>query len=402
MAEVKIPNYQVRRNGRGYWEPTPKMRALGFCSVPCGPDGPDAWAVARHWQDRWKATRKGQAPAPAMVTAENLSPEGIEELTIYPPRSIGEGFRRFRRTDEWKNKKPRTREDWWRVYRRIKPVFGDCDPRTVTLDDLDAWRSMIEQAVSLREAHRCIKIWRALWRKLAALGYCVRDADPSLGITNRAAKGRSAVWIEGEVVRLFKHAWRERYYGLAALIAVMWSTQQSPGDVRTLRAAQLVADGTGAVFFTDRAKTGKPVGGALSDRALVAVEAYLKMLGVELHGDAFLFRNRSGAPYSSDTLGDDFRDVRQMVFGLGETRTLADFRRSGAQEAFAGDARPADVSHAMGNTIATSNMLFATYNPVNMASVRKVHEARIRGRRRLREGGGIVRPALGGKAEGGT
>jgi hypothetical protein len=49
--------------------------------------------------------------------------------------------------------------------------------------------------------------------------------------------------------------------------------------------------------------------------------------------------------------------------------------------------RPAcRVSHAMGNTIATSNMLFATYNPVNMASVRKVHEARIRGRRRLRRG----------------
>lgn len=208
MAEVKIPNYQVRRNGCGFWEPTPRMRVLGFRSVPCGPDGPDAWAIAR--QDRWEKTRKGKAPAPAMVTAENLSPDQIEELTIYPPRSIGEGFRRFRRTDEWKNKAPRTRGDWWRVYHRIKPVFGDCDPKTVTLEDLDAWRTMIEQTVSLRGAHRCIKMWRALWRKLAALHYCVRDDDPALGIANRAAKGRSAVWAEGEVVRLFKRAWRER------------------------------------------------------------------------------------------------------------------------------------------------------------------------------------------------
>jgi hypothetical protein len=107
-------------------------------------------------------------------------------------------------------------------------------------------------------------------------------------------------------------------------------------------------------------------------------------------------------PYSSDTLGDDFRDIRHMVFGPEETRTLADFRRSGAQEAFAGDAQPADVSHAMGNTIATSNTLFATYSPVNMASVRKVHEARIKGRRRLREGSQTARPALGVKAEAGT
>jgi hypothetical protein len=91
-----------------------------------------------------------------------------------------------------------------------------------------------------------------------------------------------------------------------------------------------------------------------------------------------------------------------MEFGAKETRTLADFRRSGAQEAFAGDAQPADVSHAIGNTIATSNMLFATCNPVNMASVRKVHEARIKGRRNLWEGGRTTRPALGQKAKGGT
>jgi hypothetical protein len=120
----------------------------------------------------------------------------------------------------------------------------------------------------------------------------------------------------------------------------------------------------------------------------------VKVLGVELHGEAPIFRNRSGAPYSSDTLGDDFRDIRHLEFGPEETRTLADFRRSGAQEAFAGDARPADVSHAMGNTIGTSNALFAIYNPVNLASVLKVHEARIRGRQKLREGGRKVRPAL--------
>jgi hypothetical protein len=138
----------------------------------------------------------------------------------------------------------------------------------------------------------------------------------------------------------------------------------------------------------------KPVGGALSDRALAAVEAYVKALGVELHGDVPIFRNRSGAPYSSDTLGDDFRDIRHLEFGAEENRTLADFRRSGSREAFAGDAKPADVSHAMGNTIATSNMLFTTYNPVNIVSVRKVHEARIKGRQRLREMGGKVRPAL--------
>jgi hypothetical protein len=377
VADIKIQNYQVRRNGRGFWEPTPRMRELGFRSIACGPDGPDAWAIARQWQARWEAARKGRTPCPAMLSAENLSPDQAEELTIYPRGSVGEGFRRFRKTEEWKNKKLRTREDWWRVYRQIKPVFGDCDPKTVTLENLDAWRAMIEQTVSLREAHRCIKIWRAMWRKLAALGYCVRDADPSLGIINRAAKGRSAVWSEGEVVRLYKRAWRERYYGLG-----------NRGVVVNSAKPRRCAHAGGLAVGHRRRRSG------FLHRPLAAIEASVKALGAELHGDAPIFRNRSGAPYSSDTLGDDFRDIRHMEFGAEESRTLADFRRSGTQEAFAGDANPADVSHAMGNTIGTSNMLFATYNPVNIASVRKVHEAGIKGRQRLREMGRNVRQAL--------
>src|SRR6185312_15495956 len=137
----------------------------------------------------------------------------------------------------WSNderKAPRTREEWWRVWKWIKPVFADCDPRTVTFAEISAWRQMIEDKVSLREAHRCLKIWRALWKVMAALGYCVRDADPSLGVRNRAAKGRSQTWAEGEAVRMFKGAWRLKYYGLGALIAVVGDTQLSPGDARTL------------------------------------------------------------------------------------------------------------------------------------------------------------------------
>jgi len=80
---------------------------------------------------------------------------------------------------------PRTREDWFRGWKRIKPVFADCNPRTVTLGAISAWRQAIEETVSLREAHRALKIWRALWKVTAALHYCELDADPSLSVRNR-------------------------------------------------------------------------------------------------------------------------------------------------------------------------------------------------------------------------
>jgi hypothetical protein len=296
---------------------------------------------------------------------------------------LQEAFRRYRRTNEWSRKAARTREEWWRAWKRIKPVLGDCDPRTVTLETISGLRSAVEEIVSLREAHRVLKIWRAMWKVAAALGYCVRDADPSLGVRNSAAAGRSSTWTEGEAARLAKRAWRMGYQGLAAVVAVSWDTQLSPGDVRALRASQM-ASGAGELFFTERGKTGKPVGGLLSGRTLKLIAAYLEKLGIDLHGQAHIFRNRSGQPYSKDTLGDDFRVVRAAEFGGLDRRTLGhDFRRSGAVEAIAGEATAEQLAHAMGNALSTSNALFATYVPVTVNSIRSVM-ARRRGRTKLR------------------
>lgn len=387
MSEIKIRYYKVKRGGRGFWQPTPTMKAHGFGSVPCGPDGPGAWALAEEWNRRWDLTRSGAAPSPAMASAQNLSFENSEELTIYPARSLGAAFREFRRTDEWTRKAPRTREDWWRGWRRIKPVFGDVDPRTVRLGDVSGWRQAIEDTVSLREAHRAVKIWRALWKVSAAMKYCSREDDPSLGVRNSAAKGRSATWSEGEAARLVKRAWRMGFYGLAAVIGVAWDSQMSPGDVRALRASQMATAGQGTLFFTERGKTGTPVGGLLSGRCMRVLGAYIARLGVDLHGEAYIFRNRSGAPYSKDTLGDDFRTVRAAEFGTLERRMLGhDFRRSGAVEAIAGEAMPAALAHAMGNTLGASNALFATYVPVNSATISAVFDARRKGRRLIRRG----------------
>lgn len=379
-------HYKVKRNGRAFWEPTARMKKHGFVSVPLGPDGPEAFAIAEQWNKRWDAARRGAGPAltpPAAQTPEN--PWKSDELTAYPPGSIGEAFRAFRRTEEWKRKPARTREDWFRAWRRIKPVFGDVRPMAVTLDLISDFRSFVESTVSRREAHRVIKIWRALWKIMAALHYCQRDADPSLGVRNSAAAGRTATWSEGEAVRLVKRAWRMRFYGLAAAIATAWDTQLAPGDVRALAASQMAIAGPGRLFFTERGKTGVPVGGLLSARSLRVLAAYLEILGVELLGDAPIFRNRAGTPYKADRLGRDFAIVRKAEFGPLETRMLGhDFRRSGAVEAIAGKALPAELAHAMGNTLSASNQLFATYVPVKAATVAAVAEARRKGRTALR------------------
>ncbi len=368
MGKVKIPYYTVI-NGYGYWRPKPSIcDEYGFGRIPCGKDGPAAWKVAQSWADKLRDARLGR------YTAERK----------YPKDSIGEAFTRYRKTDVWADKAARTREEWERVWAHIEPLLGDVKPQTLTLEDLSAIRSEMERSISLREAHRVIKVWRALWLAMASLKYCEASKDPSLGIRNYAPMPRSAMWVEGEAVRLCKRAWRSRYYGLAAMIAVAWDTQFSPVDVRKLTASQLSSYDDLADFLVERAKTGRSAIGTLGRRATAILRAYVERQPFEPLTTTPIFRNRSGRQYSKDTLGDDFRAVRLLEFGPGEKRTLADFRRSGAIEALAGGADATTVSAKMGNTLSASNELHRTYTPVEITKVRAADEARRIGRSKLR------------------
>ncbi len=352
MGKVKIPYYTVV-NGYGYWRPKPAIcEEFGFGRVPCGKDGPAAWKIAREWADKLADARLGI----------------YKREKRYPKGSVGEAFTRYRKTAEWARKAVRTREEWERVWNRVEPILGDVAPATISIEDMSAIRAEIEIAVSLREAHRVLKVWRSLWTVMAAMKYCGQESDPSLGIRNSAPKPRSASWREGEAVRLVKRAWRARYFGLSALIATAWDTQFSPVDARSLTSSQMDGDAILTLFKVDRAKTGRSAIGTLGRRSSALLKAYLAVQGVELLANAPIFRNRSGAPYSKDTLGDDFRAVRLLEFGQAERRTLADFRRSGAIEAMAGDADAGTLSAKMANTLSASNELSSAHFTISIAS----------------------------------
>lgn len=405
MGNVKIRYYVTRkawpgsRARWGYWDPSRKMKAAGFACVACGEDGPAAWTIAQQWNARWDAHRRGERTA---APAGEAGAPARYAMRAYPPGSLGEAFARFRRTSTWSTgKKPRTKEDWWRGWDLIDGVFGDVAPASVSLEDLDGWYAALLETVGVRESHRAMKIWRALWRVAGTLKradgerYCQRDEDPSLGIRRKTPQARNAYWVEGEAVRLVKRAWRMEYRGLAAALAVSWDTMLSPVDVRTLTKAQLKGDAHGPLFDVARAKTGKAAIGTLGKRTQRLLDAYMATLPPGLIPSSAIFMTRGGkagpkggrprppVPYTADTLGDDFREVREREFP-GDTRTVSDFRRSGAIEATAGEVNPAALAGKMANTIDQSRELQATYQPHNATLVRLADASRLIGRGRMR------------------
>jgi len=375
---------------RGYWRWRPRRAPpeSGFRDVTLSPglvvDGehvpsPDDVRRAVLLNQDWDRHRKGLPP--------------LQSSGRYPAGSVGDGFERVMRLREaerrdkgivWTGEQT-SRDDWPRAWKHLEPLFADCDPNTITPEIMRQVRADIAQRVSESEAHRTIKVWRALWKKMAAIGYCHIDRDPSFLFANSAPSPRQAVWHEGEVVRLVKRAWREGYSGLAACLSVAWDSQLSPVDARNLKASQLRRDPVGIWFDVKRAKTGRAALATLSRRAERILMAYLERFPAELIGDAPIFRNRSGRPYSKDTLGDDFRDIRALEFGHVENRLLADFRRTGTVEALAGGVDPETLSNKMANTLSQSNFLHNTYAPVQLVRVREADAARKLGRAKLRE-----------------
>ena len=395
--------YFLYLNGRWRWRPTKAMRTQGFGLVTMGRGGPKRDADghpeasledrtrAIGLNDAWDRVRSGQAPAPARTT-----------LMSYPPGSVGDGYQRamsLRKAERlargvvWSNEQE-SRDDWPRAWKWLGPEFGDCDPKTIIPEHflrIDARTGepaglvpRIERAVSVTERHRTIKVWRALWVRMAAMKYCSGE-DPALSFANSAPQPRDAMWHRKEVLMRVQRAWRMGYYGLAACMATAWDSMCSPVDVRRLTPSQVRSDPAGIWFAIGRAKTGKAAAATLSPWSEAILRTYLAKLGdVEIAPNAPIFRNRSGNAYSKDTLGDDFRDVREAI-DKADTRQLADMRRSGAVEGDAGGGSVTDQSNKMANTVAVNNRLRKTYNPTNIVSARRFDEARVKGAKLLEQ-----------------
>jgi hypothetical protein len=163
------------------------------------------------------------------------------------------------------------RDSWPRAWKWRELRFADCDPRTIEPEHflrIDTATGQatglipeIERKVSITERHIVIKVWRALWKKMAGMKYCDEDKDPSRTFPNTPPKPRDQVWYRREVLKLVQVAWRNGYCGLAALIAVAWDSQLSPIDNGSLTLAQVRGDAVGPFFALDRAETGRAARG---------------------------------------------------------------------------------------------------------------------------------------------
>lgn len=362
--------YVVKRRELLFWQPTKEMRAKGFLAKSLGPDGPEARAEASKLYHAWL---KAKAEGP--------------KITSYPAGSFGAYWDRFRTTEKWRAKKPRTHEDYERAWKHIDAFDGrrltNKAVSAITTEDCEAFNAHLARTLSPSERHRAIK-WLKVLLDDAMVRLRLPMQSPAAALANPQPGGRSAIWLGAEIPLLVKAATANGYHGMAVSIAIAWDTLFSPVDVRTLRRSEMAQDGHGWYLERSRGKTGKAAYGALSGATAAMLLAEIAKLPGDAPFDVQIIRQRNGEAYrSKDTFGDDFRAVRKLAFGPNETRQFLDIRRSGNVEADAAGADKATMGELLANGLADNKFLDETYTPPTVAKAREVATQRLKGRRKL-------------------
>src|SRR5215831_10568740 len=167
MGDEKI-RYLVKFRGCWRYRPSAAMRGHGFRFIAFGPE------ITLKEKQRvialnadWDRIRTG------LQVKRPRAPD-------YPAGSVGDGYLRaieLRKLEREANgvvwtKEQESRDDWPRAWKWLEVAFGDADPRTIEPEMLIKLRAAISTKVSESEAHRVIKVWRALWKKMAVMSYC--------------------------------------------------------------------------------------------------------------------------------------------------------------------------------------------------------------------------------------
>ena len=362
----KIGHYVVIK-GRGYWSPTRAMKDAGFRLLSCGPDGPEARERARQAEASYQKWRE----------------EGDASRNPYPPGSFGSFWHHLHGTEMWKRKALSTRKDYEYVWEKyIGPSFGNRRIDDISPVDCEKFQIKVESDFGANERFKAVKTLRALFN--AAIKYRVISQSPATTLPNPMPRGRLEFWVQHEVTKLIDDAWENDFHGMAVAISIAWDTMLSPVDVRMLVRSELREDGTGVFISIQRKKTDRPVLAPISPYTRDLLTSYIDLAEIPESPQARVIRMRNGGVYKAkDSFAKDFRRVRAISFS-GDQRQFRDLRRSGNVEAYVGGADRDAMGKALGNRLGDNQFLFETYTPPTLEAARRVADARLHGRERLK------------------
>lgn len=314
MGEDKIRHLLPKPRADGsvayYWNPSKTIRDLGMVPEALGTDAAKAKQRATELNGMADAARRSNR-------AGDNGPK---------PGSVALLFRDYQTSDEFKELKPRTRDDYSYYLGKIEAQFRD-----VLVIGMTA-RVCKTYYKRLRRDKGVVWSYHVLATLRAALTWAVSEdwikTNPALSFEIQNPRKRTVVWEPDQGDAYRSSATALGWHSVAVMVLVFDCIGQSPGDVRMLTRRAY----DGERISVTRAKTG------ISDAPILlwpdvraALDAYLATRPT-LHPDAPLFAHDTlGGFWKESTLAKTHNIIRKQA-GLPKQLQLQDFRRTAQTE----------------------------------------------------------------------
>lgn len=265
-------------SGRWRWCPTPAMKKHGFAyrNFTAILTDDDRKTVAKLNRDCDRARLGIPHKDPLRYSEGSIG--WCWDKALKARALIDEHYERVRTKQELDT------DHWHRAWKWLAE-FEDRFPQDVTMEQLLKLRTRARKEVSEHEAYMVIKIWRAFWKKMAAMVVFTK-ADPSTGFANKKPDVRKERWSHEDVVTLVERSWEHGFYGMAAAIAVGWDALLASGDVRDLTIDKLKQFPDHTLYFDmSRVKTDVAGAGTLTAWSTYYFMEYMTWLRFEKHID---------------------------------------------------------------------------------------------------------------------
>lgn len=368
MGAIKVQYLRQKPSGY-YWEPSRKLKLLGFHQEPLGRDLAAAVRRAEELNASVEDTIRSGEPPPAARAAVGTMARLIDDLLA---------------SAEFSDKSLARQAELEYSISIIRPIFGKSRVAKITPRDCETFYTNLRVLGSVHKAARVMKDFRYLLARAMKFDPMIIK-NPALAFKVKQPQARRQTWREDQVHQAIRTAWDMGLDGAAVAIAIMYDTSLRPGDVRALTCGHVVAyfDSEGRTrhrIELVQAKTGRPHMAPLWPETFDLIERYKAERGIAWAPTATLIRTRRGLPYTKDRLARDIRGVLRAA-GIPDAVQARDLRRTASMERAKGGSTEYEIASSTGHSFAYGSRMRDTYNPLSFDAAERAQDKRRRNKK---------------------
>jgi integrase len=296
-----VPYLRQTRSGF-YWEPSRRLKALGFAAEPLGADPEKALARARELNEQIAARIR-------------------EEIETIPPRrdTLAWVILDYRKSRAWIKLAPSTKRGYGQYLDKIEAKFGNFRPEAITRRVVKQWQETLEGHAPAFGA-AILRVLRIVLKHAKNMGHKINLEDYSK-LDLHTAGGNQEPWEDYEISAYLDEARRQGRQSMALALMLAVCLGQREGDIITMpRSAYDPADGS--ISITQH-KTGRRVAVPVLPELEREIDITPKL------GTIFVISEKSEKPYKEH----HFRHTHRMICraaGIPDRRKFMDLRHTAA------------------------------------------------------------------------